>query len=53
LAVIAGLYKIFNTATLVLASITLTDSIFKIKSEIKLLDEMQKPDKETLLKCFR
>lgn len=53
LAAIAGLYKNYNTATLVLASITLTDSIFKIKSEIKLLDEMQKPDKETLLKCFR
>lgn len=53
LSVIAGLYKNFNTATLVLASITLTDSIFKIKSEIKLLDEIQKPDKDTLLKCFR
>ena len=45
LAAIAGLYKNYNTATLVLASITLTDSIFKIKSEINLLDEMQKPDK--------
>lgn len=53
LASIANLYKTYNTATLVLAAITLTDSIFKIKSKIEILDEDQKPDKETLLKCFR
>lgn len=45
LASIANLYKTFNTQTLVLGAITLTDSIFKRKSEIKLLDEDQKPDR--------
>lgn len=50
---IANLYKTYNTQTLVLAAITLTDSIFKRKSEIKILDEDQKPDRETLLACFR
>jgi hypothetical protein len=34
LASIANLYKTFPTTTLVLAAITLTDSIFKIKSKI-------------------
>ncbi len=45
LASIANLYKTYNTQTLVLAAITLTDSIFKRKSEIKILDEDQKPDR--------
>lgn len=45
LAQIANLYKSFNKATIVLAAITLTDSIFKTKSEIKILDEDQKPDR--------
>lgn len=53
LSSIANLYKTFTTSTLVLAAITLTDSIFKIKSKIEILDEDQKPDKDTLLKCFR
>ena len=38
LALIANLFKNFNTQTLVLAAITLADSIFKRKSEIKMLD---------------
>ena len=45
MAFIANMYKNFNTQTLVLGAITLTDSIFKRKSEIKILDEDQKPDR--------
>ncbi len=35
---IANLYKSYNTTTLVLTAITLTDNIFKTKSQIKILD---------------
>lgn len=36
-----------------MTAISLTDTLFNIKSEIRILDEEQKPNKETLLKCFR
>jgi len=53
LSQISNMAKKYDTSSLVFAAITLSDSIFKTKSEIKGIDERNKPEKDILLNCFR
>jgi hypothetical protein len=53
LGMISGMNKKYDQTMLVLGSITISDSIFKLKSDVKVLEDGQKPEKETLMKCFK